>query len=543
MTKTREAALEQLRDPIFFIERFFYIIDKSRKTVPFRLNEPQRRFFNEHTLNDLILKARKEGFSSLIEALWLHACMFNKNENVVTMAHTFDDTLIHLDRVKFFMEHMGFTDIPFIVELDKENQRELFFPRTNSRYWIGTAGAKAFGRGRDITRLHLSEVAHYPDPAVITGVMEACVPGAWKVFETTANGIGEIFQQLWQAASDPAQESPWKGHFFAWFEDPTNRMALPTHINFRLTSLEQKMKARFKLEDEQIYWYRLKRAEMPEKDKMPQEFPCDPNEAFLSSGRPAFDQEMLSAKLGRAKNFPPLLQGELEDDGQKVKLIDDAEGRLKIWKAPRKGRSYLISADSGEGVPEGDFSVGQVRDRSSHEQVAVWRGRMDPGDFGRLLVTLGKFYEWAVLIPELNNHGWATVEAIKGEAYPHLLNTKEIWKEGETPRDGFPTTEKTRNLIITATRNAIDENTAVINDPITLNEMQTFVQNEDTKKFEAMAGCHDDCVISFGIGQYCLRFMTVDETYDIESRHRFGSPVLTQSATGAPGRRSATGYR
>ena len=534
--------LEKLKDPVYFIERFFFIVNKRRERVPFRLNPPQRRFYENRSLNDLIMKARKEGFSSLVEALFLHSCMYEENQNCVTMAHTWEETVIHLDRVKFFLENMGLRDTPFNVELDKESQRELFFPQTNSRYWIGTAGAKAFGRGRDITKLHLSEVAHYENTDVITGVMEACVPGAWKVLETTANGM-ELFFDLWQEAQDPQSESPWKCHFFAWFEDPTNRAPLPTNINFRPTSVEQRMKDRFHLDDEQIYWWRLKRAEMPDKEKMPQEFPSEAREAFLSSGRPAFDQELLSVKIERAKKNPPLHVAEIEDDGQKVRMIDGDEGRLKVWKAPRKGRSYLIAADSGEGVPEGDFSVAQVFDRSSWEQVAVWRGRIDPGEFGRLLVSLGKFYEWAVLIPELNNHGWATVEAIKAEQYPHLFNTKEIWKEGETPKDGFPTTEKTRNLIITAIRNAINESTSVINDPVTLGEMQTFVQNENTHKFEAMEGRHDDCVISFGIGVYAVKFLTVDETYDVESRHRFANPMLTKSAVGSSGRRSATGYR
>lgn len=540
---TNEKILAQLKDPIYFIQRFFHIVDKNRVAVPFKLNPPQLRFYNEHTLNDLIYKARKEGFSSLIEALWLHGCMFIKNERAVTMSHEMDATKRHFDRIRYFLRTMGFRDMPFMVELDEDTQKQIKFPQTNSSYWIGTAGAKAFGRGDDITKLHMSEVAHYENQEVLTSALEACVPNAWKILETTVNGVGEMFYEMWQEASNPNTSSPWTGHFFAWFEDPTNRVALPTTINFRLTTQEQKMKALYKLDDEQIYWYRLKRAEMPDKAKMPQEHPSNPKEGFLSSGRPAFDQTMLATMLDRARRQPPLHQVELEDDGQKIRMNDDEEGRLKIWKVPRKGRSYLIAADSGEGVPDGDFSVAGVFDRSTWELVAVFRGRIDPGQFGRELVTLGQFYEWAVLIPELNNHGWATIEAIKAENYPHLFNTKEIWKEGEQPKDGFPTTEKTRNLIITAARNAISDSTSVVSDPIVISEMQTFVQNEKTHKFEAMAKCHDDCVIMYGIGVYCLKFLTVDESYAQDSKHHFGSPVLTRNIIERTGRRSATGYR
>jgi hypothetical protein len=534
--------VEKLKIPKFFIERFFWIVDKDRQRVPFKFNLPQQKFYENHSNNDLILKARKEGFSSLIEAMWLHACMFRENENVVTMAHTEADTKIHLDRVRDYMTNMGLQDQPMQVEVDTDNQREIYFPRTNSRYWIGTAGAKAFGRGRDITRLHLSEVAHYSDPAVITGVMEACVPNAWKVLETTANGVGEMFHKLWKESSDPQSGSPWKRHFFAWFEDPSNRIAVPQNITVRLTSSEEKMKRTYTLDLGQILWYRKKRAEMVEKEKMPQEYPSNDQEAFLSSGRHCFNIQKLADK--KAQVTAPQYVGDVADDGDKLRFVANPEGTLKVWKMPRTGRSYLISADSGEGVPEGDYSVAQVLDRSSWEQVAVWRARIDPGAFGRVLVDLGNWFNTAILAPELNNHGWATIEAIKTMKYPHLLNTKQLWNEHETQRDGFPTNDKTRNLIITATRNAVDDDTVFIHDNVTLEEMESFVQNERTGKFEAQLGSHDDCVISLGIGIYCLKFLTVDESYGRHSEHKRTSPILTTSVVGSGYRRhSATGYR
>jgi len=536
------AILDKIKNPQFFIERFFYIVDKARQKVPFRFKPPQRQFFENHTKNDLILKARKEGFSSLIEAIWLHAAMFSRNVRTVTLSHEMESTKRHFDRVHYYLKNMGTAARPFVVELDEDTQKQIKFPETNSSYWIGTAGAKAFGRGDDITHLHLSEVAHYENQDVLTSALEACVPNAWKIMETTANGVGESFHQLWQESKDPASESPWKPHFFAWFDDPENVAPLPTAVTFRPTSPELRMQKLYKLTNEQLYWYRLKRAEMPDREKMPQEYPCSDQEAFLSSGRHCFNLQKLAEKKTLIK--PPQYVGEVLDDGEKLKFEPNDEGHLRVWKMPRVDQSYLIAADTGEGVPEGDYSVAHVFDRSTWEQVAVWRGRLDPGQFGRVLLDLGHFFNNAVLIPELNNHGWATVEAIKTAEYPHLLNTKLIWKENETPRDGFPTNEKTRNLIITATRNAVEDDTAFINDPVTIGEMESFIQNDSTGKFEAQKGCHDDCVISFGIGVYCLKFLTVDSTYGEHSKHRHGSPILTRTAVGSGQRRhSATGYR
>lgn len=535
---------ERLRtDSRYFIERFLFIIDKNRNKVPFLFKPAQVKYSAEKTNHDLILKARKEGFSSEIEAEFLHACLFGNNENCVTMAHTWDDTSIHLDRVKYFIETMGLKNQRVEVQLDKANQSEIYFPLTNSRYWIGTAGSVAFGRGRDITKLHLSEVAHYKDQGVLTGVMEACTPNARIVMETTANGVGEVFHGLWKVAKDKLSGSPWKAHFFAWFEDPTNSIPIPFNVAFRMSDQETRMKVQYNLTNEQVYWHRNKRAGMTDKSLMPQEHPGNDQEAFLSSGRHAFDLRKIQEKKLRCK--PSLFVGELYDDGKEVSFRDDVEGRSKVWQMPRQGRKYLIAADIAEGLNGGDYSVMSVHDLANHVQVATWRGHVDPGEFGRLLVTTAIFYENAVLIPELNNHGWATVEAIKAEKYPHLLKTTQLWKD-EPEKEGFPQNERTRTQIITALRNVNDDDSVYINDPIFLDEMETFIQNERTGKFEAQKNCHDDCVITLAIAVYCLRFLSVDETYGLHAKKAYRSPAFMGSLAPEPrrigGHRRSTGY-
>lgn len=522
--------IEKLNDPRYFVETFCWIIDKNRVKVPFILNPAQAKYYENRSQFDLILKARKQGFSSLIEAIWLHACLFQDNVRAVVLSHEMEATKRHFDRIRYYLETMGNgDDLKFVVDLDEDSQKQLKFPQNNSSFWIGTAGSRAFGRGDDITHLHLSEVAHYQNQDVLTSALEACVPNAYRVMETTANGVGEAFHRLWQEAKDEQSGSPWEAHFFSWFEDPTNKAALPTGVNIRFTDQEKRMEKAYKLSDEQIYWYRTKRASLADKSLMPQEYPCTDSEAFLSSGRHVFDMQKLDQMKERAKNNPALYVGEFLDDGRQVKFVDNQEGTVKIWKMPRPERQYLISADCSEGVPGGDFSVAQILDRSSWEVVATIRLRVNPGEWGGMLVEAARFYNNAVIVPENNNHGWAAIEAIKNKKYPHLLNTKELWPEAETPKDGFPTTEKNRLLAINALRNAINDDTILINDLVTISELETFVQNEKTGKFEAQKGCFDDCVMSLAIGTYCLGFLTVDETYAAhlqKDRHR-GSMLST----------------
>lgn len=438
---------------------------------------------------------------------------------------------------------MGYEKTKFVVDLDKDNQKQLVFPQTNSSFWIGTAGSRAFGRGDDITHLHLSEVAHYQDQSILTGVLEACVPNAYKVMETTANGVGERFNMLWEETQEPANESPWKPHFFAWFDDPTNQLPIPTGVRLTFNGIEQKLQKAYNLSTEQILWWRQKYKGIDDKALMPQEYPSNAREAFLTSGRHYFNLHKLDEKLERIKANKALIVGDLEDDGAKINVISNLDGHLKIWKAPRHGRQYLIPADSGKGVQDGDWSVADVYDRASWEQVAQWRGRPDPGQFGEIMCQLGTYYNNAVLVPELNDQGWATVERIKANKYPHLLRTRDVWDKKDVPDvDGFPQNEKTRNHILTALRNSVDDDTIYFNSMTTVKEMMTFIQNEKTLKFEAQKGCHDDAVMTAGIGAYCLKFLTVDESYGEHVRTGpYRSPVLSSMTESK--RKSATGYR
>jgi hypothetical protein len=510
----------KLTDPKYFIETFLFIVDKDRKTVPFVLNEPQNRYFESRTHFDLILKARKEGFSTLICALWLHACLFEENTHAVILSHEKQSTVRHLDRVRHFIQTMGGQGLKIEIVTDTDTDIELSFPETNSRYWIGTAGSRAFGRGDDITHLHLSEVAHYTNQQMVTGVLEACVPNAYRVMETTANGVGELFNRLWKEAEDPESGSAWTGHFFSWFEDPTNVEPLQKGVVFYLTQAERQMKARFKLTDEQMNWYRLKRSSMADKALMPQEYPSSAQEAFVTSGRHCFDMMRLVEIRMSVEQLPAEL-GDLRDDGREIKFYPNPEGQLTIYRRPQRNRRYLVSADVAKGVLGGNFSVADVWDRHSGEQVAQLRGRWHPTMYGDLLVDLGRFYNNAAVLPENNSLGLTTIAAMIAKKYPHIVRVKEVLKDkkGAAGEEfGFPTTDTRnydgpRSLAIEALRNAVDDGTHVIHSVLTIGECETFIQNPDNGRWEAQEGCQDDCVLSGAIGVFALKFLKLDETY------------------------------
>lgn len=535
MTEEELRILESLKDPKAFIERFFFIVNRKKQRVPFIFNHPQTLYYAAKSMFDLILKARKEGFSSVIEAINLHACLMFENEHAVTMGANYDETKVHLDRINYFLDNLGTEVFKWEVTLEDNNQKEISFPATNSKFWIGTAGAKTFGRGRDITRLHCTEVAHYEDQKVLTAALGACTDDAWRVLETTANGVGEMFHTLWEKAADKGQRSEWKPHFFAWFQDPANQRAVPP--DFSMTPDEAKMKKKHALSNEQVSWYQMIVRTATDPKLVPQEYPCDDQEAFISSGRHVFNLKNIAIMMDHARAEEPEWVGELFDDGQTVGFSYNPEGRFEMWKNRREGRKYLIAADVAQGIPDGAFSVGSVFDRSSWEVVAQFRARLDPGDFGGVLATMGYFFNNAILCPESNNMGAATFERLKAIRYPHILNSKELWPDVKNPGLGFPTNVRTKGMIISTLRNAINELSYVDPSPTALREMQRAVWN-DKGEMES-EGAFLDCVISRGIGLYCLKFLTLDDSYRDDERDE--APLMVTSITPKP--RGRAGYR
>lgn len=517
ITTSPEQAIKMMADPRYFIQRFFHVIAKlTNQKVPFVFNFVQQKYYKARTRYDLILKARKEGFTSLILAIWLVACLFQENTRAVVVSHEDEATKRLFAKVRFYLDTMGAAeDQKFETTLDEESKKQITFPLTNSSFWIGTAGSRAFGRGDDITHLLLSEVAHYKNQEFLTGVIAACTRTAWRVMETTANGIGEQFNLMWEQAGDPQSGSLWNNHFFGWFEDPTHSEQVPDGITFLRTVAEKRMADSIKagtgvtISDAQILWYRQTKNSMPDQSKMVQEYPSNPREAFISSGRHVFNIGKLDEMLG--KTTKPLWTGELSDDGKDVKFKDNPEGRFQIWKMPRPGRSYLISADVAKGVLDGAWSVARVWDRSSWEPVALFRARLDPGDFGEQLALMGFYFNNALLAPENNNHGWACLERLKMIGYTHILKEEELWPEDRNKQFGFPTNEKTKGLIISSVRNAIDEGTYFEYSDFCINEMMRAVWN-DAGKMVTQSGWTDS-IIATGIGLYCLKFLTLDETY------------------------------
>jgi len=487
--------LESRRNPRPWIERNLQIRTKDRRVVPFVFNPAQVDYYEHRTRRDAILKPRQLGFTTEICGLFFADTLLRPNTTSVIVAHDTDSSEKIFRIVQLFWERLPEEERMRVGVPRFSNRREFLWPNINSHFFVGTAGALTFGRGQTINNLHCSEFAFWPKPDEALAALTEAVPADGRmVIESTANGMGSYFHDLWTEAKSGG--SRFSTSFYVWWEDASYRV--PGTPLDDLTPEEQKLKAAWGLNDEQIRWRRGKQREL--RDRFAQEYPEDDVTCFLASGRCCFDIGALMAAQARiAAEAAPESVTVLPDESS-GSPISVAPARLLVWKRPDSDRTYAIGADVGEGLAGGDASCACVLDRETGEQVAELHGRIPPDRFGHLLDALGHFYNLAMLAVERNNHGHSTLNTLRHvRRYPRLYYHVRYDRTGNSaPMLGWPTDQATKPILVDDLAAAAASGSILIHSAGLIDECLTFVTT-DTGAQQAQEGKHDDRVMAAGI--------------------------------------------
>lgn len=470
-------------DPRYWIERSLYIVDQNLQRVPFVFNGPQNAYYDARSETDIILKARKMGFSSSILAVAAHQCAFKPHTRVAIVGHEEAATERMLKRVGYYIEN---SDIKINARIKRN---EIFFPDTKGYMIVGTAGATNFGRGDDFNIVHLTESAHYESRDMIGGIQEAMVKGKdvlrWIVQETTAKGAGNSFHRSWLKAI--AGTSGWKPHFFPWFQERLNR--IDGSQPFAPDAVEADLRDAFGLDWDQLAWRRHKLETMADPDLFVQEHPATWEEAFLTSGKMVFDWRAIKRQEDAVRGSKWI--GHLSEVERAVTVEPDPKGPLTIWLSPSARSRYIIVCDAADGVKGGAYSVGDVYEVSTWEQVAQFRGHPDPVEFADIVMRMGVFYGMATLACENNYPGNAVIARWSDAGYPNIYDDPS--EKGD--KLGWTTTSQSRPAFIADGRAAVKDGSLKINSSATLTEMRTFILTEGGKMTHQV-GCWSDTIIT-----------------------------------------------
>lgn len=280
------------------LQNLYAIRDADGVLGKFRPNWAQKQFYNRKWVCNHVLKARKLGFSTFIEVMYLDDLLFSPTGlSCGIIDYTIDDAETKLEMMKTAYEHLANGDIhPDTWKLGRLIKRAVPLCKSSSRRLTFGNGSWARCstslRGTTPQRIHVSELGKTaifaPKKAreIINGAFNSMTPGNERNIESTHEGarVGEHFRLLQQCMKyDDANLTSVQSrfHFFPWYLDPRYRLASSGHkLRPEMVQYFERLLIEhgIQLDDDQKLWYDHK--EQEQGHGMKKEFPSTPGEAF-----------------------------------------------------------------------------------------------------------------------------------------------------------------------------------------------------------------------------------------------------------------------
>ena len=341
-----QAIRQRLKDDLpHYAGRCLKIRSKAGRLEPLVLNAVQRHIHERletqraatGRVRALVLKARQPGVSTYVGARFYWRVTHGRGLRAFILTHRDQATANLFAMAKRFHDHVP---APVKPLTKASNAKELTFGLLDSGYQVGTAKAAGVGRSDTIQFFHGSEVAHWANAEEhAAGALQA-VPreaGTEVVLESTANGVGGLFYNLWQAAV--RGEGDFQAIFIPWFLHAAYASAPPK--GWRPPPAFADYGALHDLSSAQLHWAWAKNAELAaaggEAGDAPtwrfrQEYPATAQEAFQVSGqtsliRPELVVRAQGRKVGGQDHAPLLLGVDVARGGGDRSHFIDRQGR------------------------------------------------------------------------------------------------------------------------------------------------------------------------------------------------------------------------
>lgn len=556
MSAADDYVYECLQDPEFFFRTALMIrvidpLTDNWTYTPFILNEEQRiclgvildMIARRVPVRLIVLKSRKLGISTLIQALGFYWGCFRPPWRVLTMAHSSESTA-EIGRISVDFHDRMPPEVRALVGVTPF-RGGLVWP-SGSSLRVATQRTEDMARGASPSMALFSEVGLWEKNRAKTSAentLQAAlssmdsVAGTVGVIESTAQGSVGAFPNRWNLAQAP--RSVWRPLFFPWQKAAKHR---PPNTDVQLAAYEEMRRLRdagdtdaaiaslrplgiqgewaqravtYDLTPAQVRWAEDKVDDMGgDLARFDQEFPLSPRHAFMSSGRPVFSDEVLSAiELQQFYlSSGPLVDstGEMLTRGTRVPFEDlitpGGEWQFYEQPSPDFADKYVIGMDVGGGVG-GDYTTIQVLNRRTMKQAAEFHSNtMLPEDAAEQLVLAGWLFGFrsnaALVIPEANNHGHVVITRCEQLRYPNMFRRTVPSTNGVNDYArtlGFETNVRTRHLATTALASAVRKAKVKVLSGRTMGELRTFEFNVKDGRMDHARGCFSDLLIGLAL--------------------------------------------
>jgi hypothetical protein len=448
----------------------------------------------------LILKARQFGFTTLYcldlldEALWVGGMSCG------IIAHEAKKLPDYFTIVK-----RAFENLPEVLKpkckTDTKYMYE-FTERFDGKPMDSSIYVSTDIRGGTVQKLHITESAYIKDRQKLNSGSKQAVPlTGWISEETTGNGFNEFYDFYTQNQNKlNIGEMDYKTYFYPWYLN--KEYSLLGGIEDK-TEKETELQRLYNLTDNQLLWRRWKIKELMSEtgglglngeQLFKQEYPASITEAFQSGAGNIFDAEKVDS-IDAKIPLPTSPRNDVQE------LIDKG---FSIWGEPLPEGEYVVGCDPSDGEGS-DFSCIDVWDKNTLEQVGQYYGKLRPDELAEFIKSVGEVYNNAFVGVESNMLTTVLMLSKIYENY-YFQTVVDERTDKRTKKIGWHTNTKTRNLMIDEFIIAFEEGTLIINSPITINEMKTFIRNPENGKREHAIGKHDDSLFAGFIALQMVKY-------------------------------------
>ena len=446
------------KDPEYFMKKYCYIQHPQRGRILFNLYPFQGKvlhLFRDHQFL-ITLKSRQLGISTLAAGYSLWLMIFHKDKNVLALATTQATARNLVNKVQFM-----YKELPSWLKIKAVEDNKLSLRLKNGSRITAKSSNSDAARSEAVSLLLIDEAAFIDNiDETFAAAQQTLATGGQCMALSTPNGIGNWFHQTWEKAETG--------------ENSFIPIKLPWTVH----------------PERNEEW-----REQQDKDLGPrmaaQECDCD----FLSSGDTVFEPADLVELETTSQQDPVEKRG--------------ISGDYWIWEYPDYTKSYMVVADVARGDGQ-DFSTFHVFDIESATQVAEFKSKVPPKEFGNLLVGVASEYNNALLVVENANIGWSTIEQIIEREYDNMYyssksdqDTVESYMtkmERGNLTPGFTMSMRTRPLVIAKMMDYVREKSVTIKSQRLLKEMRVFIWKNG--KAQAQTNYNDDLVMAFATGLY-----------------------------------------
>jgi hypothetical protein len=448
-----------MNDPAYFCRKYVKVVHLDKGLVPFKLYDYQEEMFKHFSDNrfSIVLACRQSGksISSVGYLLWY--AVFHPEKTIAILANKGATAREMLSRVTLMLENLPFFLQPGCKALNKGS-----IEFSNNSRIIAAATSGSSIRGMSVNLLFLDEFAFVENASEFyTSTYPVISSGkdTKVIITSTANGIGNTFQKIWEGAVQGV--NAYKPFRVDWWDVPGR---------------DDKWKA----------------------------------QTIANTSQLQFDQEFGNTFFGTGNT---LIEGRVLLDLRAREPARRLEGGdLLVYEDPKTDHQYIMIVDVCQGRGQ-DYSTFNIIDVSVQpfQQVCVYRNnRISPILYPNILYKYGTLYNEAYVVIENNDQGMVVCVGLYQD-----LEYENIHLESAIKADsiGIRMDKKVKRMGCSAIKDLIEAHKINIVDENTIMEISTFVGRGIS--YEASDGNHDDLMMNLVLFGYFIGTQSFGDVSDV----------------------------